>query len=231
MVEAKEKEKNDVKICDLIHLVHMPEVNKMFFYKLGEVSGGMLQKAIRKYQARVDKYRKDLYYKVRRKEKKAGKQSYMDLYWFELGKFEENDWGLTAISPWPPLLRPHFTIMPQDIIDRIAAFQVKFGRVVTWEGECSRYLKKIFTIKFVKLSTTHIVGVVRETSDVRENPELADVIEKFAPNRESEQERMLRYYMVKYPELCKDFIKWFIDWILPHIAEWDNSVKGEVEKK
>jgi len=123
-------------------------------------------------------------------------------------------------------LRLYFTIMPQEIIDRIAAFQVKFGKVVTWEGVYSRNLKKKFAIKFVKLSTNHIVGVVRETSDVQENPGLAVVIERFGLNSESEQERTLRYYLVKHPDLCKDFIKSFIERILPYAAESDNKAKG-----
>ncbi len=231
MVEVKEEEKNDVKICDLIHLVHMPEVNKMFFYKLGEVSGGMLQKSIRKYQSRVAKYKKDLYYKVRRKEKKAGKKSYIDLYWFELSEFEEDDWGLTVIHPWPPLLTPYFTIMPQEIIDQIAAFQVKFGRTVTWEEVQSRDLNKIFAVKFVKLSTNHIVGVVRETGEERSFPVVAEFIETLGIDSSKEPEKKLRYYLVKHPGLCKDFIKRFIDRVLPHVAEWDNSVKGEAEKR
>jgi len=74
------------------------------------------------------------------------------------------------------------------------------------------------------------VGVVREASDAEENPELAAAIEEFASHSESEQERKLRYYLVKHPDLCKDFIKSFIERILPVVAEWDSRSKKQAEK-
>jgi hypothetical protein len=154
----------DVNLYELINLVRVPEINKIFALKLKELKQGELKKCIENYQRKQAEYMKKLFTNRLQQEKEGGKEGKPRLYWVELSRYVGMDWGITAIIPGPPPHEPYFLLLPQDIINRITQitdFPINPDKVNTLESEVSELFDRWVDLEFVRSSSNYLFGTVR----------------------------------------------------------------------
>ncbi|NIM11578.1 MAG: hypothetical protein GTO45_05745 [Candidatus Aminicenantes bacterium] len=213
-------ETNDVNLYTLIELVKIPEFNRYLRLKVDDVKNGTLNKYAVEYKKKEDKYNEELFIRIRDQQEEAGEEEYPPLYWFELTRFRLWDWGITILSPWPPPYEPYYNVVPRDIIRRItASFPVDPDMVITIKALQSKEVDKKVDLQFVRLSSNHIVGTVRENLD--------DWQEVFNGDRDVLEKdldaafRLFFYYLHKYPDLNKEFMQRYIKKMIPKLKEME----------
>lgn len=221
---APNREK-EINLRDVIDTLKVPEINKLVFLRIGKISSDIRwQRQIESYRRRVGEYFRELYESVYRRREQAGKDRYPVLYWFELSRFAESDWELTRMRPIPPPYEPYKELMSGQIIEKITSgFPVNPDKVVTLKTEPSGWLNRRVDLQFVRFSTNHLFGTVKENLDDWEGkfpgePGMWETDIEMA-------HRVFFYYLHKFPSLAKEFIQFFIREMLPKLVKMEANKK------
>lgn len=219
----------DVNLYDLIRFSHIPEVNRIFALKLEELKTGELGECIDAYKSRREKYFREMFTDFPRQEKKLEKQGSPRLYWFDLSKFADADWGITRISPWPSPVEPYYIILPEDIINCITMYHdVAPDRVINLEAVPSVLSGKKVDISFVYSSSNHLFGTIRENISARKYQFTAD--DDDLTEDQGLVYRLLFHFLYKFPELKEVFIKLYINSLLPVLKKKEKKLRKKKVK-
>lgn len=93
---------------------------------------------------------------------KKGKEP-LSFFWFELTRTMEEHWTVTDIKPHLPLYFPLYSLLPRDTIEELAGHPVDPRKVYRGDGRGVMKLK--MEIRFVRITTFHIVGVIHLLED------------------------------------------------------------------
>lgn len=213
----------DVNLYDLIDLVHIPGINRVFASLAARLKIGDLQPCIDAYQRKERMYYEELFINNYR----AGQNP--PLYWFQLTQYDAWQWRITHMAPTPENSLLRHEILPRDIIERITRELVDPDKIITMKAVHSNSLNKTVDLQFVRYSSSHILGTVRE------NPDTAKV--QHNENRvtlEGDMElayRVFIHYTQKFPGLNKFFIQGFLKQVLPTLMEMETGQDEKIPKR
>jgi len=197
----------DTNIYRLIERVHVPGVNRVLAAKLAQWEKG----TIATHQEEYDKARKsfcnDLFV-VPRQEKAPGADR---MYWFELMQYGTWQWRMVNLFPWRLPDDDQYKVLPKDIIDKMSEFPVEPGKVVTMAGAHSTLLNKTVDVQFVRYSSTHIFGTVKQSIT---GPQQI--------HWEGDMETAFRIFYIcrgMFPETAATFVNEFMAKVLPGLLE------------
>jgi len=156
--EVKDKHVN---IYELVEHSHVPGFNRILALKLEEIKSGELKADIEAYKEKIKVYKLALLF-LRMRLKQGNEDMYPRLYWFELSKFAEGDWGITLLEPCPPPYEPYYEILPTDIYQAITRVPLALDHPVEVDAFPSSWLNKKVDLIYLWSTSNHIVGTVRE---------------------------------------------------------------------
>jgi len=212
--EVKDKHVN---IYELVEHSHVPDFNRILALKLEEIKSGVLKADIEAYKNKVNLYKGVLFGRAGSGLKEGNEDRYPRLYWFELSKFAEDDWGITIIDPWPPPFEPYYEILPPDIIQAITLVPVALGLLVGSDAVPSFWLNKKVDLRYIWCSSNHIVGTVRENISEWEQGLESGII-----SRDAGVEflyRVLLRVLSRHPGLETEFMQDYAAEMLPKIKK------------
>jgi hypothetical protein len=164
--------KRDINLYEMIDLIHVPGVNRALAAKVKEWEEQGLAACEEEYERRRRHYYKKMCspsvdeilsaFKSPKDTMITSFASSTQLYWFELIQYEEWQWRMVHLEPQTPFYNHQYKILPMDIIERMAETPVNPDQVVTMKGIRSPSLKKKMDVQFVRYSSTHIFGTVKE---------------------------------------------------------------------
>ena len=205
----------DVNLYDLIDLVHIPAVNPVFASLLERLKIGDLRPCFDAYQRKMNIFYNHLFIN----HFQAGQNP--PLYWFHLTRYDTWEWRITHMVPTPENILLRHEILPRDIIDEITRELVDPDKIITMKAVYSNSLNKTVDLQFVRYSSSHIFGTVREKPDSAE-----DLYNENRVTLEGDMElayRIFFHYMQKYPGLNNFFIHGFLEEVLPELMEMETG--------
>ena len=205
----------DTNIYELIDLVHVPGVNRELAAKLAAWENQTIAAREEEYDTPRKSFFNTLFV-VPRREKVPG---YSRVYWFELLQYDNWQWRMVNMVPWTLPNDYQYKVLPTDIIDKMSEFPVEPDKVVAMEGAHSTLLHKTVDVQFVRYSSTHIFGTVKERIPDQVNwaGDMETAFQVFYMSRE------------RYPEMVGNFVKGFMAQLLTVPAEAFREKKDDGE--
>jgi len=197
----------DTNIYELIDLAHVPGVNRELAAKLADWGKKKISAREEEYDNARKSYCNTLFV-VPRRQKAPG---YNRLYWFELLQYDNWQWRMVNMFPWKLPHDHQYKVLPTDIIDKMSEFPVEPDKVVTMAGAHSTLLNKTVDVQFVRYSSTHIFGTVKE-----------NIAGPGQIHWEGDMETAFQiFYLCRdmYPEMVGGFVKGFMAALLTGAAE------------
>ncbi len=143
----------EVDLFELIDKVHVPEINRVF----AEYNAELCEPP---YKDRYDEFKakKSQHFKTLCEPEQEFANGEFSKYWFEITRYREGEWRITAVNPAP---LPHtftYGFMPRDVIQQLTEVQEDPDHVEVKIVE-SKDIGRRIKVLYVRASATFIYGV------------------------------------------------------------------------
>lgn len=201
----------DLNLYEMIDLAHVPEVNRELADKLQKWLDEGGRSIASDYDNMRKKYLETLFLGPILcfiGENKGSLPPKPPMYWFELVQCDAWRWRVIKMEPQDAVCNNQYEILPTDIIERMSESLVDPDRVVTMKRVRSTLLNKTMDLQFVRCSSTHMLGTVKERTPKRDWREW-DV--------EADAELFFDFRN-RFPEVVDDFVRDYMTRIEPNLS-------------
>ncbi len=214
--------RDHIDVIELLEAIKVPQIESSIYMKLESLKTGEHARFIAAYNEKKRKLKKSLF-EVHGKEPEneqgsSGVNTAMvnTRYWFELLRYKAGSWRPTYLEPEPPPLTDVGEILPEEAVRCIEEAPISTDAVVSVDKIYSSLSDKTLQIKFVRYSQNSAMGVIRETVESFANRSRYWKVTD-AENSEN-LERLIYYYMQRYPEVKKALAGELFHVLLPTIV-------------
>ncbi len=212
-------------LYDLIALAQLPGFTRLLAYQVGSAME-KYKTEIAAYEGRLHKWKEEMFLSSPWYREEDAPLVYPAIHCFELTPFMEGDWGMTAISPWPPDFMPYYEFLSPEVMEHLIdteQYPVGPEKDYTLENYEAKELDKRLDLRFVRLSPFHVVGVVRENVE-----SFRPLLETEFPSEEWDEETAYRRFFPRLyddPDFYKQFINNFERDCLPELRSFDEEIE------
>ncbi|MCP4215132.1 MAG: hypothetical protein GY765_10765 [bacterium] len=145
----------DVNFERMLELSHVPCVNRALVEALAKWEKDGLLKIEEEYEKR----RLDFYKTLFTDEWPLSKTQ---LYWFDAQRYEGTTWEIVMMEPGVFYEGMQYEVLPNDIMDIMGEVLPDGEKIHALKETYSAEMEKYVDVKYVRMSETHMVGVVRD---------------------------------------------------------------------
>ncbi|MCP5105897.1 MAG: hypothetical protein GY950_21095, partial [bacterium] len=187
----------DTNLYEMIDLVHVPGVNRILAEHMEIWEKQVLKAGTGSYDQCRQIYFQRLFvnHQSQMAEKEKKLPAHSRTFWFELQQYEPWKWRMMDIQPHNLGYNHQYKILPTDIIEWMADFLVNPDHVEERNNVHSALLDKNVDLKFVRYSSTHIFGTVKESSSgqIRWEDDMATAFQAFFEYRNRFPEEVINW--------------------------------------
>lgn len=187
-------------VYDLIDLLSIPEYSNLIFHTINMLNIENHGVMIREFHKKKNDFRQNIF-----ESRLKDSNDCLGLTWFELFRFQDNDWRIFNLAPNIPPYHITAEIIPIEIYHEISAAFPNTDQVFRLNGIYSSLFDRQFDLVFSRPSEFTALGTLQETLQSRDSRKQKGI--------ETDNERMdisfkmFFDYMQKFPEIRKYFLK------------------------
>jgi len=217
-------ESKNLNIKELIELIAVPEIADQFFYSISGIKSNA-------FQVKINDYRKkrDLTRQLTFESKLKGTKEDYGLCWFELFRFDVNDWRISHIEPTPLPYYKISEVLPEDVVVEIDSVVPDKDKAYSFDSFYSRTENRMFDLQFFRYSSNNAFGTIKETV---QSVEQRHRTHQFTANEKMDTSlRVFFHYMQKSPAIREYFFGELFGRLKPFVDQVDKVDQEELLKR